>query len=131
MPDNMYVQNETLMVRRDGDRLVSIYPQNQPQPVGYTAEAYDSLKSEMEQALELLEAYKKMLIENGILEEEKTPEQQFSEMNGKLDRMIGLVDGLSSHMAELEKRLANVEEGRNGHSENPSGSGKSNRSKPD
>lgn len=121
MTDNMYMGNETLMVRRDGDKLLSIYPQNQPQIVGYTAEAYNSLKNEMDEAVSLLDSYKNILVENGLLEEEKTPEQQLAEINSKFDKMLDMI-------GVFDERLRKVEVAHE-HTENPSGSRKVDRSK--
>lgn len=130
MTDNMFMGNETLMVRKDGDRLVSVYPPNQPQLVGYTVDAYNSLKAEADEATGLLESYRKILVDNGLLEEEKSTEEQLSDINNKFDKMFNLFDSFNARIENFEKRL-NVIEVRNGHPENPSGSGKNNRTKPE
>lgn len=96
-------------VRINGDQIVYGFGPNQNTVLGYTAKAYEEL-------LQIAEDYKKVLMDHGLIEKEKTPEELAAEQKDMLSRIMDTLDGVmnrldgyGSSMDSLEKRMHALE----------------------
>lgn len=70
--------------------------------IGVTAEAYKELESSLEQAIIKAEEYKQLLIDNGLIEVPKTPEQVQKEILEGLNNLTNFVSKLDKRLEDLE-----------------------------
>lgn len=86
---------QLLSVRIDGNKIIQIGMQEQL--IGYTKSAYD-------EAVSLSEDYEKLLIEHGIIEKERTPEDMMKDLSSKLDKVLSSMISLDNRVSSLEKK---------------------------
>lgn len=87
---------QLLSVRIDGEKIIQIGMQEQL--IGYTKKAY-------EEAVSLSEDYEKLLIEHGIIEKERTPEDLMKDLSSKMDRILSSMTSLDGRVSKLEKMV--------------------------
>ncbi len=94
-------------LRIDGEFIIGTSYEGDNQ-IGYTFEAYQELEQLATEAVNKLDEYEKLLIENGLIEVEKTQEEINAELQEQLKQSIKKNEDLSNQIDNLTQAVTQL-----------------------